>query len=113
MSRWKYPVETVTVGENSQKVRKLTSGERREFIATSKKIASGEMQAADLPFFVAKMGCVEPALTEEDAVGMPPELMDACVNKIMTLSGMRTVALDTVGDADEKKAPGSSSPPTS
>jgi len=113
VSRWKYPVEKVTVGENSQNVRKLTSGERRDFIATSKKIGTGEMQPADLPFFVCKMACVDPPLTDEDAVAMPPELMDACVNKIMTLSGMRTPALDTTGEADEKKAPGDSSPPTS
>lgn len=113
MSRWKYRVEKVTVGENSQHVRKLTSGERREFVATSKKIATGEMQPADLPFAVAKMGCVDPPLTEEDAVAMPPDLMDACVKKIMMMSGMRNSGDETEAADDEKKTNTSSAPPTS
>lgn len=97
VSRWTYVKEEVTVGGNSQTVRKLTSGERAAFAQSAKKIAAGEMEATELPFVVAKFGCIDPSLTREDLEGMPPDLLDACVRKILELSGM--------GDDPEKKEP--------
>lgn len=101
MSRWKYKVETVTVGENSQNVRKLTAGERRDFALASKKIAAGEMEKAQLPFVIAKFACIEPVLSDEDAMSMPPDLLDACVGKIMELS-----AIGGAKDKDDAEGPG-------
>lgn len=107
-NRWKFPVFTVEEGENKQDVRKLTAGERRDFMLTSKKIAKGEMEAADLPFFIAKCGCTNPTITEEEARDMPPDLLDACVRKITELSGMRSPVGDDEDKPGEKKDPASS-----
>lgn len=106
-SRWKYAIEPVTVGENTQNVRKMTSGERRDFMLTSKRIKAGEMEAADLPFFIAKCGCTNPTMTEEEAREMPPDLLDACVRKITELSGMRAPT-DADDETSEKKDPANS-----
>ena len=86
MSRWKYKTATVTVGENSQEVRQLTHNERLEFAAQSKKIKADQGDANAILTTVLKFGCV--GLTDEDVKGMPPDLADACVEKIMALSGL-------------------------
>lgn len=109
-SRWKYKTDTVTVGENSQKVRQLTAGERRQFAESSKKVAKGEMEAGELPALVAKFGCIDPVLTQEDADSMPGDLLTACVDKIMELTGLKSK--DDGEDAGEKKEPQLSSIPT-
>lgn len=90
MSRWKYRTETVTVGENSVEVRQFTQRERGEFASNSKKIKDGGLQPMELPPLVIKFGTT---LTEDEIAEMPPELADACVRKIMDLSGL--------GDDDE------------
>lgn len=107
MSRWKYPLELVTVGDNAQNVRKLTAGERKAFALASRDIKAGKMEATELPFLLASFACVEPSLTKVDAEGMPPDLLDACVEKILELSGMRGKEPDEVADP-EKKASDSS-----
>jgi hypothetical protein len=85
VSRWKYKTATVTVDDNSVEVRQFTQNERAEFAATSKKTKDGELQAMDLPPMVIRYGTT---LTPEEIAEMPPELADACVRKIMELSGL-------------------------
>lgn len=98
MSRWKYKTELVTVGENSQKVRMLTAGERKAFADASQKIQKGEFDKNSLPGMVVKFGAIEPELTDDDVASMPPDLQEACVTKILQLTG--------IGKADgEKKEP--------
>lgn len=89
MSRWKYKVETVTVGENSQKVRQMTTQERKQFAQASKEIKNGERRADELPGMIAEFGCTDPQLMPEEIADMPADLLDACVSKIMDLSGFK------------------------
>lgn len=100
MSRWAYRVEKVTVGENSQKVRQLTAGERKEFAKVSKQIKAGEREKDELPALLAGFGCTEPTLTPEEIAQMPADLLDACIEKIMDLTGTPGLKEDS-----EKKAP--------
>jgi hypothetical protein len=103
MSRWKYKTDTVTVGENSQAVRMLTAGERKQFAQASQKIKAGEMQKSDLPALVAKMGCTNPTLSEEELEAMPPDLLDACVSKIMELTGFKAGDDEAAEDPEKKE----------
>lgn len=104
MSRWSYPTETVTVGKNSQDVRGMTAKQRREFAGLSKRIASGEVESAQIPEFVVQWGAVNPPLSMEDVQDMPAELIDACRETIMKLTGF--------SDEDEKKEVTLDSAPT-
>lgn len=98
-SRWKFTSVKVTVDGNSQHVRKFTAGERKAFALKSKEIKAGKFDANDLPMFIVSLASVEPTLTAEEAEGMPPDLLDACVQKIMELSGFK----DDDEGGDEKK----------
>lgn len=104
--RWKYKTATVTVDGNSQTVRMLTAGERRQFAEMSEKKRKGEATGSDLANSVLLFGTVEPNLTLEDIEAMPPDLFEACTNKIMELTGLRTTKAETPpGDGGgEKKA---------
>lgn len=102
MSGWSYQTATVTVGENSQAVRQLTVSERREFSKSSERIKAGELTARDLPEIVARFGCINPVRSSEEVGSMPPELFDACVAKILELTGMKAEP-----ESDEKKDPSS------
>lgn len=104
MSRWSYPVEVVTVGNNSQSVRCLTARERREFSGLGAKVKSGEIVAAAIPEYVVQWGAINPVLSMEEVQDMPTDLIDACREKIMELTGFRD-------EEDEKKAPGAFSSP--
>lgn len=95
MSRWTYRTETVTVGANSQNVRQMTAGERKQFAIASRDIKAGKGEANDLPALIAGFGCVDPKVTKEELAEMPSDLLDAVVAKIMELTGFE-------GD-DEKK----------
>lgn len=88
MSRWKYKTETVTAGENSQKVRQLTAGERHQFAMATKKAKEDPSDQTDRLRMLATFGCVDPELTEADVDAMPGDLLGACVEKIMELSGL-------------------------
>lgn len=101
MSRWKYKTATVTVGDNSQDVRQLTQSERAEFAASSQKIKKGEMQPIELPPLVVGFAAINPKLTKEEVADMPGDLMDACVDRIMELSGL----------GDDDKAPAAAGTP--
>lgn len=96
MSRWKYRTEDVTVGENTQRVRGMTAGERHQFANASKDVKEGKRLATDLPVMIAGFGCIEPPATKEEVEAMPSDLLNAVVDKIMEFSGM--------GKGDEKKA---------
>lgn len=89
MSRWKYRTEIVTVGENSQKVRGMTQGERTQFAEASTAIKEGNRKATELPGMIACFGCVDPSVTAKEVEEMPTELVDAVVSAIMRLSGMK------------------------
>jgi hypothetical protein len=104
-ARWKYKTATVTVDGNSQTVRMLTAGERRAFAELSGKIKKGEATGADLADKVLEFGTVDPRLTAEDIAAMPPDLYEACTNKIMELTGLRATDASEPGAGGEKKAP--------
>lgn len=107
MSRWTYRTHDVTVGDNTQKVRSLTAGERKQFAAISSEIKSGKKNANELPAMIAGFGCIEPKLSDDELETMPPDLMDACVAKIMELTGFK----EDEPEADpEKKAETPSAP---
>lgn len=89
MSRWKYRTEDVTVGENTQKVRGMTQGERTQFAQASADIKEGKRKATELPNLIAGFGCIDPKATPEDIVDMPSDLLDAVVSAIMRLSGFK------------------------
>lgn len=89
MSRWKYKTAEVTVGENTQKVRGLTVGERKKFAIASMEIKAGNRPATDLPGMIVGFGCIDPSLTKEDVEAMPSDLLDAAVSKIMSLTGFK------------------------
>lgn len=101
MSGWRYKVELVTVGDNSQAVRQLTVSERKDFSEAGQRIKAGELKASELPGIVAGFGCINPRLGPEEIGSMPPDLFDACVSKILELTGMQ------VAESDEKKEPSS------
>lgn len=86
-SRWKHPTETVTAGQNSQVVRALTHRERMEFAKKSSEIKDGKFSKHDLPALIAGFGCVD--LDPKDLEDMPGDLLDACVGKIMELTGLK------------------------
>lgn len=103
MSRWKYRTEKVTVDENTVTVRGLTAGERQRFAEVSKSRKAARDANQDpgdplaVPKLVAKFGVIDPALSDEELEAMPGDLLDAAVNKILELSGVK-------GDEkDEKK----------
>ena len=102
MSGWVYKTELVTVGDNSQAVRQLTVSERKEFSKSNERIKGGELKPSDLPGIVAGFGCINPPRTEDEIDSMPPDLFDACVSKILELTGMKVEA-----ESDEKKEPSS------
>ena len=102
MSRWKYRTDTVSVGDNRQDVRQLTAGERKEFVELSREIKEGKKPQMDLPPFIIKAGAINPACSDDDVASMPTELADACVRKIMELTGLRYGAADDA-DSPEKK----------
>lgn len=97
--RWKYPTETVTVGPNSVTVRGMTFGERIQFAAKRKeqKDAGDQRKGFEMTGMLAKFGIVEPKLTDQEISEMPGDLLEAAVEKIMALSGMKA-------DPKEKKA---------
>lgn len=100
MSRWKYKTATVSVGDNAVDVRQLTAGERKQFVQLSREVKEGKAAQMDLPPFIIKAATINPSLTDDDIASMPPELADACVRKIMELTGLRENA---DGDEPEKK----------
>lgn len=100
MSRWKYRTETVTVGDNSQTVRQLTSGELRQVLDLRTKVMGDGGNPMDLVALVVRLGATNPGLSETDVAEMPQDLQNACREKIMDLSGM----------GDEKKEPTTNSP---
>lgn len=102
-SRWSYKTAIVTVEGNKQEVRELTAGERATFAATSAKVKANEMQASDVPSLIVGMGCQNPKLTAEEIAAMPPALLDACVEKIMELTGLRD-RKDEEGTGEKKAA---------
>jgi len=91
--RWKYKTDTVTVGENSVVVRQLTVRERLQFANASKAVKEGKLEPIELPKVVLQAG-IE-GLSDQESLDMPADLVDAAVNRILELSGIR----------DEKKAP--------
>jgi hypothetical protein len=97
VSRWAYKTDTVTVGSNTQKVRQMTAGERKQFAEFSRAVKDGKAVSNDLPVLIASFGCVDPTVTKEELADMPTDLLDAVVSKIMELTGFK--------DDDEKKAP--------
>lgn len=105
MSGWTYKTELVTVGANSQHVRQLTVSERKAFGAIGARIKAGELTPADLPGMVMGFGCIDPPRTDDEIASMPSDLADACVAKILALTGMKVEA-----ESDEKKEPPSSTP---
>lgn len=100
MSRWVHRTDTVTVGDNQQKVRGLSHRERSKFAEAAKKIKAGELSATDLPELVAKLGCV--GLEAKDVEDMPADLMDACVTKILELTGVKEEK--AAGPGEKKEA---------
>jgi hypothetical protein len=105
VSRWTYPTFDVVVGSNKQQVRCLTARERREFSGLGAKVRDKEIFAAQIPEFVVQWGAINPTLSMEEVQDMPTDLIDACREKIMELTGFR--------DDDEKKEPTPDSPPPS
>lgn len=97
VGRWKYKTAVVTVEGNSQTVRMLTAGERNEFAASTGKIKAGEMTAAQVAARLLAMAAIDPPLTPEDIEQMPPDLYEACTNKILELTGLKS-ELDVAGD---------------
>lgn len=96
MSRWTYLTAIVDVEGNKQTVRCLTAGERQKYIALGKAIRENKELASAIPAAIVGWGAINPILTDEDVADMPTELLDACVAKIIELSGMGR-------DDDEKK----------
>jgi hypothetical protein len=88
MSRWKYRTATVTVGENSQDVRQLTAGERKALTDVGAKIKAAVMLNADVPLLIASFGCINPAVSIDEAHQMPPDLLDAVCSKIFELTNI-------------------------
>lgn len=86
MSRWCHETQTVTVGRNSQEVRGLTAGELAIVEQAKEVMAAGNRPTSDLPFVVATFGCVNPTVSDEDARSMPPKLLGAIVEQIMSLT---------------------------
>jgi hypothetical protein len=84
MSRWTYKTHAVTVGGNTQKVRQLTWGEQKKYLETWK---AGD-KPNELPGIIVGFGAIEPAATPEDIESMPPDLMKACFQKILELTGV-------------------------
>jgi hypothetical protein len=103
-SRWKYRTATVTVGENSQTVRMLTAGERRQFAEMNAKKKAGEVTGIDMANAVLVFGTVDPKLTVEEIDAMPPDLYEACTVKIMELTGLRDAKPEAGAEGQEKKA---------
>lgn len=102
-SRWKHKTEEVVDGENRQKVRGLTAGEREKFIELNRKAKAGELQPMGVAREVVKFACVDPEVSAEDVESMPIELFDKCVKKIMELTGLDGETLP--GEKGEKKEP--------
>jgi hypothetical protein len=103
--RWKYKTATVTVDGNSQTVRMLTAGERRQFAEMSAKKKAGDVTGTEMANAVLAFGTVEPTLSIEEIEAMPPDLYEACTNKIMELTGLRQTSAQAGVDGAEKKAP--------
>lgn len=97
VGRWKHRTATVTAGENSQKVRGLTAGEREAFIESNKKRVAGEITGGEAARGIIVAGCVDPPVIDAEAATMPSDLHDACVAKILELSGLKD------DDKSEKK----------
>lgn len=87
MSKWKHPTATVTAGGNSQVVRALTHKERMEFAKKSQEIKDGKFGKHELPALILGFGCIN--LDPKDLEDMPGDLADACVGKIMELTGLK------------------------
>lgn len=117
MSRWTYKTHDVTVGGNTQKVRQLTFGEQKKYLETWK---AGDQPHA-LPGIIVGFGAIEPSATPEDIESMPPDLLKACFEKILELTGVDVS--DQAEDLSTAAAPeiparppqkkDASSPPTS
>ena len=96
-ARWKYRTEKVTVDENTVTVRGLTAGERVKFAEFQKERKEKGLPATDITRRVAQFGVIDPPLEAADLESMPGDLLDAAVQKIMELSGVKT------DEKDEKK----------
>lgn len=101
MSGWTYKTAIVMAGDNSQAVRQLTVSERKDFALAGARIKAGELRPTELPGIVAGFGCIDPPRSAEEIGTMPPDLFDACVAKILELTGMQAA------ESDEKKEPSS------
>jgi hypothetical protein len=97
-SRWKHRIETVTVGENSQRVRGLTAGECNQYIELNKKAKAGEISPMQMAQKVVAMACVEPTMSEQEVADMPGELFAAVTQKVLELAGYS-------GDEEKKTDP--------
>lgn len=97
-ARWKYRTEKVTVDENTVTVRGLTAGERIKFAEFQKERKEKGLPATDITRRVAQFGVIDPQLEAADLETMPGDLLDAVVQKIMELSGVKSD-----DEKDEKK----------
>lgn len=106
MSRWSYPTAVVECEGNKQTVRCLTAGERSQYVGLGRAIRENTAKPTDIPIAIVGWGAINPPLQPEDVLEMPTALLDACVMKILELSGM-----GKDDDEDEKKEPAPVSPP--
>lgn len=88
-TRWKYKTAVVKAGENTLNVRQLTQSERLKLVSLTKEVTEGKQDLLMVTEFVAKSGVTDD-LSDEDLKTMPPELIDACADKILELSELKT-----------------------
>lgn len=83
MSRFTLKEATVPIRDTDVRVRELTQGERSAWSAA---ISVDKTRSGSL---MASMGTVEPKMTEEEAAAEPGEVIEAIVDKILELSGLK------------------------
>lgn len=84
MSKFKLKEKALTIRDMEVRVRELTHGERGKFAAEASK------DSYRGPSLIAAMGAVEPKQTEEEWAGEPADVVQAVVDAILELSGMKS-----------------------
>lgn len=89
MSRFALKESTLTIREQSVRVRELTQGERSELV---KVVTEDKFRG---PAFLVSVGCIDPKFSEEEARQEPADVIKEIADTIRDLSGM--------GDKEAKK----------
>jgi hypothetical protein len=104
--KWNYPTRTVTVGDNSQRVRCLTVKERSIVMDERAKMtagAAGAATASELAIKMVQFASIDPKLTVEEVEQMPPDLLDACAADIMEMTnGKKAEAAEETSESSSQ-----------